>query len=176
MHGIFLYAAADSTVAALPFLPRGKGALILILGGMAVLVVSLLWSSLVPRSAGVRGRASSRAHAFFAPASAPPSRAPAMTPSQSVPPWIAGVIELANREGLGRAALIMDGEARPVLRLSNCRTCQRRGTALGCEHERVTLERLVRTFMASGRVLEVSCNADRRGTCTFELHTGARTP
>lgn len=39
--------------AAMPFLPRGKGALILIQGGLVVLGFSLLWSLLTPRGAPV---------------------------------------------------------------------------------------------------------------------------
>lgn len=39
-----LLALLADALAALPFLPHGKGALILILGGLAVLPASLLWS------------------------------------------------------------------------------------------------------------------------------------
>lgn len=42
-------------LAALPFLPNGRGALILILGGLAVLPVSLLWSTMTSATQWVGG-------------------------------------------------------------------------------------------------------------------------
>lgn len=55
LHSAVLPAAAALGAAVLPFLPSGRGALILILGGVAMLPLSLLWSRLAspPWTGGV---------------------------------------------------------------------------------------------------------------------------
>src|SRR5437899_188833 len=94
--------------AALPYLPRGKGALILILGGMVVLTFALFWSFIVPRRHGT-------------PESTPPRpliRATAHGPDGSLSPreegvlrgvkdnWVRAVIAASIRAGLGRPELV----------------------------------------------------------------------
>lgn len=162
-----------------PFLPHGKGALILILGGMVVLCFSLLWSFLTPARRGPfparpsSGRVVSGAHPGRALATPPPASPVAVAVAYQGTPWIRAVLATAGRAGLGRAELRLSGPGRHVIVLSNCRSCRGRRRGFGCEHERGMLEHVMRAFAPHGRVVETACNSASTGACTFELRPGA---
>lgn len=162
---------------AFSFLPRGKGALILILGGMVVLTFSLLLSSFVRRRSAddMEGRSGSRkarpARNSFATRPVAPAAGGISSPAPE--PWMRAVMATASRAGLGRPELLESEPLRHVVFLADCRACRGRRRGSGCEHERSILERVMRTFAPQGRVVELTCNADRRGGCTFELRPGA---
>lgn len=162
-----------AVLGALPFLPRGKGAAILILGGMALLAFSLCWSMLVLRSARstLRIQARTRNH----PRQTPRPTA-AKTPSLVMGirvPWLGTLLATAVRSGLGEPEIIGVEPNRQVLRLDNCRGCRGRQKSSGCERERADLERVIRSLSPNAEVTETACNLGRKGACNFELRTGA---
>lgn len=164
---------------AIPFLPRGKGALILIFGGMAVLTFSLLWSSVLHRrSAAIEPDVQDTTSTRPTRGSLSIRLAETPPPPLGVPPdtrvaWLRTVMATAARAGLGQAELVQSESLRHVVLLTNCRACRGRRRGSGCEHERRLLEQIMRTFAPQGRVVELTCNAGRRGACTFELRSGA---
>lgn len=176
MHGP-AFSILSAVFAALPFLPRGKGALILMLGGMLVLTFSLLWSFITPRRQvmqpvrnGTRTvQPVPRGEAFPQTPGAPP-RSRVLFDTGTY--WIRSVLSTAARAGLGRPELVQSGPDRHVIRLSNCKSCHERRRGPGCELERRTLEQVMQTFAPRGRVVELSCNAGTPISCTFELRPG----
>lgn len=176
MHGP-VFSILSAVFAATPFLPRGKGALILMLGGMLVLTFSLLWSFIVPRRPGVQPLRSgtriipsaARGQTFLKP-QASPSKASVFLDAGAY--WIRSILSTAARAGLGRPELLHSEPLRHVIRLYNCRSCVERRRGVGCEHERRTLEQVMQAFAPRGRVVELSCNAGNPVSCTFELRPG----
>lgn len=172
-------AALGSALAALPFLPRGKGALILILGGIMILALSLFWSLFRPRrgQATQQGKTQPREQAARLDSSAPgpwadaPARFGAAL--QFGASWVGALMVTAARAGLGRPELLTSDPLRHVLLLADCRSCRRPRRGSGCEYERDALERVMRAFEPNGRVIELVCNQHRGGACTFELRPGA---
>lgn len=165
---------------AAPFLPQGKGALILILGGMATLALALLWSFFGPRphrGAMLRPTRSRPmigvAHGGLVTRTVA-ARGANPTIMDSGAPWVRTVMSTAVHAELGKPALVHSESGRHTIQLSNCRTCRTRRRGNGCEHERGILERAVKTFAPRGRVVELTCNSDPRGTCTFVLLPGVR--
>lgn len=179
MHSLALFAVFDA-VAALPFLPRGKGALILILGGMAALALALLWSFLGPRPHRDRTSRPTRSRPMVGVAHGGlVARAVATRDANQAimdpgAPWVRTVISTAVHAELGKPKLIQSEPGRHTIHLSNCRTCRTRRRGHGCEQERGILERAVKTFAPRGRVVEVKCSTDPRGSCTFVLLPGVR--
>src|SRR5687767_2350383 len=103
MQSQALLAGIDVVVAALPFLPRGRGALILIFGGMMVLVISLLWSVLVPRKSSMGPSESEPGRRASASGSRPAlarTAATTLAGIRKLPAWLAGVMEMASRADL----------------------------------------------------------------------------
>src|ERR1041385_7247303 len=106
-----MYVAVSSmfgpVLAVLPFLPRGKGALILILGGMVVLTISLLWSFIVPRRLWTPESTPPIPFAGgdASGASAPSGRSRALQRGPA-PDWVRSVISTTIRAGLGRPTLV----------------------------------------------------------------------
>ena len=89
-------------------------------------------------------------------------------------PWMGTLMATAVRAGLGQPELVGSEAVRHMLLLEHCRSCRGRRRGSGCEDERGTLEQVLRAFAPQGRVVEMSCNAGRRGACTFEIRTGVR--
>ncbi len=170
------FSILSAVFAALPFLPRGKGALILMLGGMLVLTFSLLWSFVTPRRQGAQGlQTGTRVIPNVLPGEfLRPPGAPARDRVRfdAGTYWIRSVLSTAARAGLGRPELVQSGPGRHVIRLSNCRSCHERRRGAGCEEERGTLEQVMQTFAPRGRVVELSCSVGTPIACTFELRPG----
>jgi hypothetical protein len=136
----------------LPFLPPGRGALILILGGLLVLPVSLLMSRVGSRS----GQAV--APLAFIPVAAPPAARP----------WAGTGIERAIRQAVGGTQLLSAAPGHYVVQLNRCDSCIRR--VPGCGHERDAIERAVAPYLAAARVSERLCAQERRrAACTFDI-------
>jgi hypothetical protein len=179
-------------LAVLPFLPAGRGALILILGGLLVLPVSLLMSrvGLRPLSAslqsvqvaGTAGGGSGLGASTVVPAAfidvtgqVPYHGAGAHAPARPMPPrvatgWSGSAMEHSLRQAVGGTQLVWAAPGHYVVRLGRCNSCARR--LAGCEGERAAIERTMGQFLRSVRVLERTCGQRQRGGCTFEI-TGA---
>lgn len=176
----FILLVSFDVLGAVPFLPRGKGALILILGGLAALVLSLLWSVVAPRSHHrVAPRATgSRPKVRIAPRGLATRAAAARNAEQvHMDPgafWVRTVMSTAAHAGLGRPALVESEPGRHTILLTDCCTCRNRRRGHGCERERGILERAMKSFAPRGRAVELACNTGRRGSCTFVLLPGVR--
>ena len=174
MEPLFAAELLLAVMGALPFLPRGKGAAILIMGGMALLAFSLCWSMLVLRTARSTLRSQARARGSPRQAPSPPAgHTPGPVMGIRVP-WLGTVLATAVRSGIGEPQITRLETNRQVLRLDNCRACRGRRGAPGCERERAALERVLCAMSPHAEVTEIACNTDRKGACTFELWTGAQ--
>jgi hypothetical protein len=182
-----------AALAELPFLPPGRGALILILGGLMVLPVSLLLSrpGARPAQAGEgrsflsvppASRSPASPYASFADlstsATADPSSAteewpipwqPVDSPGPGGRPWAGTGLERAIRKAVGWTQLLSVEPGHYVVRLGRCDSCLRHTP--GCERERAALEGAVRPYLLEARVAERSCaQRDRRAQpCTFDI-------
>ena len=129
-------------LAALPFLPRGKGALILILGGLVVLPFSLLWSRISSKNPRfvewVAGIEDGAARLGLGPCT----------------------IVAADM-----ARCVVSLAACPTCR-------QNRRHAGPCERERRGLELAAKMLAPRATVVEVACNPSGQGACTFEIQRG----
>jgi hypothetical protein len=177
----------------LPFLPPGRGALILMLGGLVVLPVSLLMSRIGARPVKAQPR-----HApleFVAVPAAPAAQAaqwqpvelqahpaqaaPVAQATQALPPhvahhavqarpWGGTGLERAIRQAVGGTHLLLAEPGRYVVRLGRCDSCARHLHA--CEAERAALQQAVAAYLRDPHVAEVACGRlDRRTTCTFDI-------
>lgn len=146
---------------ALPFLPAGRGALILILGGLVVLPLSLLLSgpgktAVVPANGRPRP-----AHASPARASAPAGR------PQGARGWVGTGLERALRQAVGWTELLEAAPGHYVVRLGRCGSCAARAPA--CETERSALEGAVGPYLRGARVAESACVQWGGRGCTFDI-------
>ncbi|MHB8632904.1 MAG: hypothetical protein ACYDBQ_02890 [Thermoplasmatota archaeon] len=151
--------------ARVPFLPVGKGALILILGGLLMLAFSFVMgtgSRTVPPSRATPGRPAPRA-ALLVP---PPSRPPAATN------WVGSALERALRVEVGPTTASAPGSGSLVVVVEDCLSCtsriRRRGG--GCPGEASAIERAVRLTYRKATALEIACRASGAPRCSFELH------
>lgn len=170
-----------AVLGALPFLPMGKGALILIAGGGVVMAFSLVWSLFSRRAdpASIAAHAPRRRPRIMPRRTvAPANHAPwLVSHSQALPPverWMTSVMSNVARQGLGRPRLVSAEPGHQVLFMVGCRSCSdRRPDATGCDRERAVLEEELRAFAPTGRVVETRCDETRtQGGCTFDLWTG----
>jgi hypothetical protein len=159
-------------LALLPFLPAGRGALILIFGGLLVLPLSLLMSGAPRRPAPAQP-------ILFTPTAAPaPPIPPATSPSVALPvpvafpasprPWAGTGLERAIRRAVGATQLLAAAPGHYVVRLGRCDSCNRR--LAGCERERAALARAVAPYLQQAQVAERACaQRGRREPCTFDI-------
>ena len=148
-------------LAALPFLPAGKGGLILILGGLSVLATALFWAIF-------------RDDRRSGPGAVGRARDPdAWTDGD----WVGMLQGRARQAGVGNVRLLAHGSRGCRILVEGCASCRRGRRGPGrrrCVGVRRWLEAVVRTFARRARVLEVSCNAGGRGACAFEIDLGRR--
>ena len=139
-------------LAGIPFLPAGKGALILILGGLAVLPFSLLWS---------------RARAPPAPVLVGPRDAQ----------WATGLQDVMTKAGVGPCRVLAVDAQRCIVSLASCGTCHRarliQRRPHGCEAERRALQKGARPLVPAAVVREIACDPLGQGACTFEVRRGS---
>ncbi len=170
----------QGALAAVPFLPNGKGALILILGGLAMLAFSLfiarLSSGPVPPSTFglVAQRRSNVAPVVFRAITGPKTDEQNVgTATEISPPgaeWVAGLEASVERLRLGRGRILRTDSDRCLFFLADCKTCRnRRAGEHGCDRERKLIEGAVRRVASRARVTEMSCDSSGQGACTFEI-------
>lgn len=178
--------------AARPFLPAGQGGLILIAGGlsMTVFAMLILMARHHPIGAGTGQRArppptrsvsTSGSGVTTVQRSRPVAgpvfeRAVAGTRQPSVGNdrlvWPDYVRRAAARAGLGSTTILAVDRTRCIIEVKKCRSC-RRGRR-GCEKEKRRLRHAARKLSRRARVREVSCNAEGRHICTFQIEMGAK--
>lgn len=169
-------------LADVPFLPAGKGALILMLGGLAMLTFCLLFarfsSAHAPPVMGNSAQANRNARRPKAAAAAPvvfrPTSAP-VAPSAAVgntsgAEWVAGLERAIELMHLGRGRILSADADRCAFFLSACGSCRRGSKGVrGCERERKAIERALRAQAPRVHVSEVACNPSGQGACSFDI-------
>ena len=168
------HAVAIRAVAALPALPLGKGAVILILGGLVALVLSLAWSLLSPRAAAaphVARAFSGHAAALAANGSMAAAHIVRVgAPAVELPTWLERVSDATLHMGFGNLRIVGADGASFLVTLTACRSCHRQGNgSAGCALEARSLERAVRVFAPHAVASEVRCHDRGQGLCVFEL-------
>ena len=155
--------------AGLRSLPPGKGALILILGGLVVLGLVLLFVRFGSASAheAPRGHPRSEARSFVATLQGPKA-------FRAVPHWVSGLDGELDRRHLGHGRLLLADAGRCVIQLEGCASCRTAGSRMhACERERSAIEALVRAGAPGARVSEIACDVAGQGRCTFEIFRGS---
>lgn len=150
-------------------LPPRKGAMILVLGGTAVLAISLV-------SALVRGGSRLQHRSDPTPSVGPrPKRLPDGSngdgPPRSRLDEHQVLLKTAARAGTGTPRLVTANPGPNALVLVECLRC-RASDDDGCEWKRSSLEQALRQFHERGRVEKVSCRPDEPEPCIFEIQTG----
>lgn len=158
------------------FLPPGKGASILIIGGIGMLAFSLAAALRVPQgqptgspstSTTFRrhvGRASGRderdelvefsaVHAGKAPE----------------PAWFQAVQRAASEAGFGSAALLQGSSGRRAVAIPGCHAPGRDGDGSNCNRAREVIQEAVGSELPNSRVATVRCNARNPRPCVFEI-------
>lgn len=179
-----------SVLSVLPFLPPGRGALILILGGLIVLPFSLLMSRVgAARATSAHGGGSQSILTPYYAASGP-QQSMAMrerqdahavsdrqgwqpvafheSPQPQARPWQGTAMERALRIAVGATQLVAATPGHYVVRLGRCDSCARR--LAGCGRERGAIELAMTPYLRQVRVTETLCSQrQRRASCTFEI-------
>jgi len=157
-----------------PFLPLGKGALILIFGGALMITVSFVWIGIRPHSRVIlEADLEPRPHVSFTsmvlePRPPRPIKAPAADAS-----WSASFQERAMTIGLPHMEVVTAGPDRCVMIVRHCPSCERLGPHEGgCENERARLERVAHVDIPDAFVTEVTCDLMHSGACVFQVRRG----
>jgi hypothetical protein len=171
----------------LPFeeltMPRYRGPIILILGGSAMLAVSLLLSLLLqdrhlnqgnPTHPGPRHSYPHHALMGDRVVRQTPANTGNERPLRLRRRWVRSLRQAARYAGLGDPDHLVAPGGRHALELRSCRTCRLSPDHAGCEDERVLLENTLRRHAPSARVVEVHCDPYRTGHCRFEVFKGGR--
>lgn len=150
-------------------LPPEEGALILVLGGSAVLALSL-------GVALVRGGSRLQHRGPPTPAvgprpQRPPDTAEEPTPIPSRMDRHELMLKTAARAGVGTPQLVTTNPGPHGLLLVNCLGCRTAEGETPCSWKRASLEQALRQFDPHGRVVHVSCRPEPRA-CIFEIQTG----
>ncbi|MES2154724.1 MAG: hypothetical protein V4510_06265 [bacterium] len=176
-------AGRGGVIAAIPFLPAGKGALILILGGLAMLTVCVLFArfhagpqaahdqSGQARMASPPPRRNARPQGATVRRVAPTAPLPPSPATPGVVPrWVAGLERAAAVMHLGAGRIVSADDDRCLFLLSGCGSCRmgRKG-GHGCDRERKAIGRALRSQAPRVHVSEASCNASGAGACSFEI-------
>lgn len=155
-------------------LPPREGSLILVLGGTAVLVLSLA-IALVNARSPLR-RASPTPHV-----GPRPKRAGAPTPSTTTS------VDRSPRSRLELHTVLLKATARAGLGIPQIVTCnpgssalvlvdrlrgRSRGSRSGCGWKQETLEKALCSFVPQSQVVQVSCRSEEHRVCIFEIQTG----
>lgn len=175
--------AIDIMVAVLPFLPQGKGATILILGGILVVAFAFVLSLFSGRAEPSAGRRSTYAGVSAVARGHAPRLEQARTaplPVHQAPDsddaylgWARPVVRAASSAGIGPMTVLNADPERVVVRLDGCGSCQRgihRGN--GCVGELSVMVTAVVDTRTSARVEEVMCHQWGHGVCVFEIDRG----
>lgn len=182
--------ATEPILANPAFLPTGKGALILILGGLVMLAVTAILArvmagppappapSRTDRTAVVRRKPSR-------PRSRPPStgragagastRKPGASTRKRGAQWADGLERAVQAKHRGAGRVTSADRTRCFFVLDDCRSCRHhRKRRDGCERERASIQKAVQGLAPRARVVEKSCNPARKGVCIFEIRRHVR--
>lgn len=151
-------------------LPPEEGALILVLGGTAVLAISLVFAlarggSRLQRPSQPTPSVGPRPKRPTAEPANPPARPRSRLARQKV------LLKSAARAGVGTPQLVTDTPGPNALILVDCLNC-RSAEEGSCEWKRESLEKALRQFDPAGRVDRVSCQPRGPRACIFEIQTG----
>lgn len=147
---------------ALPFLPVGRGALILILGGVSTLSLSLILLLVRPRRIPDGAKQPSGGAGRMAGLVERTLRGPLKVKPGS---WHHALQVRAAAGGIRNLNFqVAEGNHCLVL-VEGCVSC-RRGRN-GCDRERRTIERAIRVLHRRARVVEVSCRLSNKPQCAF---------
>lgn len=171
-------------------LPMGKGALILVFGGLFALASSLFLAMFSPRPqpAGAPHRAGAQEVRFTSASTAAVQDRPRTQGrgrgrgrprprpmASSGRPWHDTLSEETRRCGYGQAEIVASGGGIWRIRLTACRSCRTRtvrSSREGCRSERRTIERVVRDVMPKAEVFETTCRSRLQDACIFEVRAG----
>lgn len=169
-----------------------EGPVVLILGGAAMLAVSLFLSLATqrrnPRPRGIR-------KTNHVPTSDPRLRSPETTtrdrrrrpkrrvasesakPSKKPPgrdqrTWLPAVTRAAEKARLGTPLPLRTPRGRHGIQLTHCQTCLHGPQQTGCDREARILKDALRTVVPNGDVVELACNVGGPGSCRFEILVG----
>lgn len=151
-------------------LPPEEGALILVLGGTAVLAISLVFALV---RGGSRLQQRSQPTPTVGPRPKRPNAEPADPPTKprSRLTQHEVLLKSAARAGVGTPQLVTDNPGPNALVLVDCLSCRAMEEG-SCEWKRETLEKALRQFDPAGRVYQVSCHPEDPRACIFEIQTG----
>lgn len=162
------------------FLPAGRGASILVLGGIAVVLISLTIALAInplkltgSRSSSETDGAGSDADgpggSFARFSSAHPDPGPA-------PAWLDSLREVADKGELGKVVLLSERSGRQAICISPCSGSEARRGAPTCDQAHELIWTAVRAVEPQARVVPVSCKAEGDHACVFEVRTGGAPP
>lgn len=163
------------------FLPAGKGASILILGGIAMVVISLSIALYISPRATLKGSPPStgtgrsgpgadgtgEAWARFSAAHADPMPDPA---------WLEGLRKIVAQSNLGEVVLLSERSGRRAVAIPSCSGPDARQGAPTCHHAGQLIRTGLQAVEPQGRVVPVSCKAQGGQACVFEIRTGGTLP
>lgn len=155
------------------FLPPGKGASILIIGGIGMLAFSLAAALRVPQGQPTGSPPASTT--FRRPASHAAGRddlvqfTAAQADQTPELAWFQAVQRAASEAGFGSAALLQDGSGRRVVAIHGCHAPGPDGDGSNCNRAREVIQGAVGSKLPNSRVATVRCNARNRRPCVFEI-------
>lgn len=160
-------------------LPSAEGSLILILGGTAVLALSLALSLLSPRSAFQR-RPDPTPNVGPRPKRSPSSAVsppPEQVPKDTRLDRQTLVLKVAARAGLGTPQILTATPYGHELVLVPCLRCQANATAgTACGWKQEALQRALTQFAPGGQVRYLTCFPGEPALAMFEIQTGGPRP
>jgi hypothetical protein len=157
-------------------LPPEEGSLILVLGGTAVLVLSLTFALAARRTPLRRGSPT--------PSVGPrPKRTTGGLESADVGPApesrlaVQELLLMASaRSGVGTPQIVTGMPGPHSLVLVDGLACRPGGSRGGCDWKQDTLERSLGEFLPGTEVVQVSCHPEETRACIFEVRTGDVAP
>lgn len=153
-----------------------KGSLILILGGSAVLAISLALALVSSRSPlHRRGRPTPTVGPRPKRSASPPeqaSRANRGLQGETRLDLHETLVKTAARAGVGTPHVVTDNPGPHALLLVQRLACRANGEASTCDWKREELEQALRQFEPNGHVIHVSRHLDEQMPCIFEIRRG----
>ncbi len=162
------------------FLPAGKGASILILGGIAMVVISLSIALYRPAAkhrppgssweaarSGTGPNGAGGSWARFSSAHAAPVPDPA---------WLTGLRKALAKSEVGELVLLSEPSGRRAVALPACSGSEARQGGPTCDRAHELILSGLRAVEPEGRVVAVSCKAEGGQACVFEIRIGGTAP
>lgn len=164
-------------LAALPALPHGKGASILILGGLLMLTVALVWSMLQPTvlPASHDAPGDRRQHRPVAQTAPQPSGAMPHVDwnAPQATHRLEPLLEAARQRGIGRMTVLATWPGRSLVRLDECPSCRRHANpGKECREAARMLREAAQQLGDQVTTEERRCRSRGHGACVFEVAWG----